>query len=203
MTPDPDRVAERKQTLRPELLAVRRARSQPDRTAARAAVAAHLWPRLLGCTVVCAYLPLPTEPLLPELLDRAHAAGIRVLVPVVTADAPLDWTEYPTPTSSGPFGIAEPTGPRLGAAAVALADVVLVPALAVDVAGHRLGRGGGHYDRSLALLRDHEPGRTRPPTELVAVLFDGELLPSVPVDDHDIAVDAVVTPAGGLHAPGG
>ncbi len=82
-----------------------------------------------------------------------------MLVPVVTGAAPLDWCEYvtrqpPQPTRRGALGIDEPTGPRLGPAAIADADVVLVPALAVDRRGHRLGRGGGHYDRTLALLSE-------------------------------------------------
>ncbi len=196
MTPDADRVADRKQILRHDLLASRRSRAQSDRAAARTAIAEHLWPRLLRCTVVCAYLPLATEPLLPSLLDRLHVAGVRVLVPVVAADAPLDWADYPTQSTGSPFGVAEPAGPHLGAAAITCADVVLVPALAVDRVGHRLGRGGGHYDRSLALLPGSVHGGI---TQLIAVLFDGELLPSVPFDSHDVAVDAVVTPAGGLH----
>ena len=180
----------------------RRARSQPDRSAARTAIAGHLWPRLLRCAVVCAYLPLPTEPLPPSLLDRLSAAGVQVLVPVVAADAPLDWTNYPTQTRSGPFGIAEPTGPRRRPAAITGADVVLVPALAADPDGHRLGRGGGHYDRTLALLPVRTSGAART-TELIAVLFDEELLPRVPFGSHDVAVDAVVTPSGGLHSLSG
>ena len=211
MTTDHDQVAARKQLLRRRLLDIRRARTEPERAAARTAIADQLWPRLLRCTTVCAYLPLTTEPLSLSLLDRLAAAGIRVLVPIVATDAPLDWTDHPSPTRSGAFGIAEPIGPRLGADAVTEADVVLVPALAVDGRGHRLGRGGGHYDRSLALL---PPGGSLPSagpsstaghrrSELIAVLFDDELLPSVPVDDHDIAVDAVVSPALGVRSRGG
>ena len=201
---DADQVAADKESLRRQLLAGRRARSRPDRASARTAIAAHLWPHLLRCGVVCAYLPLATEPLAPSLLDRLTAAGVRVLVPMVAADAPLDWTDHPAPTTSGPFGIAEPAGPRLGPDAVTTADVVLVPALAVDREGHRLGRGGGHYDRSLALLAPAGPGAAGTKrNELIAVLFDGELLPSVPFDTHDIAVEAVVTPAAGLRGPAG
>ena len=196
--PDAEQVATDKQALRRHLLAGRRARSEPDRTAARVAIDTHLWPHLLRRRVVCAYLPLPTEPLPPALLDRLTAAGVRVLVPVVAADGPLDWTDYPAPTTSGPFGIAEPVGRRLGASAVIGADVVLIPALAVDPAGHRLGRGGGHYDRSLALLPVDPVGTGVQKAELIAVLFDDELSPAVPFDGHDITVDAVVTPDGGL-----
>src|SRR5439155_17399887 len=107
---------------------------------------------LAGAAVVCGYLPLATEPLTTALLDRLVAAGTTVLVPVVTADAPLDWCRYPGPTTTSPFGIQEPTGTRLGPAKIRSADAVLLPALAVDATGARLGRGGGHYDRTLALL---------------------------------------------------
>lgn len=196
--PNADQVAVLKQSVRQPLLAGRRERSQPDLAAARTAIAAHLRPRLLRCAVVCAYLPLPTEPLAIALLDELHAAGVQVLVPIVSPDAPLDWTRYPTPASTGPFGVAEPTGPRQGPEAVTRAGVVLVPALSVDTAGHRLGRGGGHYDRTLALPAADGPGTATGRPELIAVLFDGELVPSVPFDAHDIRVDAGVTPTGGL-----
>lgn len=196
MMSDADRVAALKESLRGDLLTSRRARSEPDRVAARTAIAAHLWPRLRHCDIVCAYLPLATEPLPRSLLDRLHVVGVRVLVPVVAADAPLDWTAYPIPVEPGAFGVAAPTGPRWGADAVTRADVVLVPALAVDDGGRRLGRGGGHYDRSLALLTVATPVRV---PELIAVLFDGELRPELPFDDHDVAVDALVSPTGGLH----
>jgi 5-formyltetrahydrofolate cyclo-ligase len=73
--------------------------------------------------------------------------------------------------------------------------VVLVPALAVDAEGHRLGRGGGHYDRSLALRPDRGASGAG---ALIAVLFDGERVPILPFDAHDVAVDAVVTPTGGV-----
>ncbi|SDO35305.1 5-formyltetrahydrofolate cyclo-ligase [Nakamurella panacisegetis] len=192
MTQDPASVAAGKSALRRPLLAARARRAPEDRAAAAAANTAHLLTALRGARIVCAYLPLPTEPLEAALLDLLVERGVSVLVPVVRADAPLDWCRHPAPTGPGAFGIAEPAGPRLGPTAVAGADAVLVPALAVDRAGRRLGRGGGHYDRTLALLRDVRP-------ELVGVLFDGELLEHVPADRHDIAVTSVVTPAGGWH----
>ena len=81
----------------------------------------------------------------------------------------------------------EPGGPRLGKGAIATADVVIVPALAVDPRGGRLGQGGGSYDRALA--------RTRDGTLVVALLHDDELLAeAVPTAGHDRPVGAVVTP---------
>jgi 5-formyltetrahydrofolate cyclo-ligase len=76
--------------------------------------------------------------------------------------------------------------------AVARADAVLVPALAVDQAGHRLGRGGGSYDRALA--------RVGPLIPLIALLYDDELVDRLPVASHDVPVRAVVRPASGITA---
>jgi 5-formyltetrahydrofolate cyclo-ligase len=75
-------------------------------------------------------------------------------------------------------------------AAVARADAVLVPALAVDRAGNRLGRGGGSYDRALA--------RVGPLIPLIALLYDDELVDRVPVEGHDLPVRAVVRPGHGI-----
>jgi 5-formyltetrahydrofolate cyclo-ligase len=80
-------------------------------------------------------------------------------------------------------------GPRLGAAAVGTADVVIVPALAVSRDGQRLGRGGGYYDRALLLAR--------PDAVVVAVVFDEELVDELPTEAHDRRVAVVVTPSGG------
>ncbi len=183
--------AEAKTELRNRLIEFRRQRSDADRAEAAKANGRQLRELLDGAAVVCGYLPLPSEPLSVALLDALVAAGTSVLVPVVAENAPLDWCRYPAPTSPGRFGIAEPDGPRLGPSAVRSATAVLVPALAVDGFGSRLGRGGGHYDRTLALLH---PDRV----QLVAVLFDGEIVSGIPTGPHDVPVTAAVTPTGGI-----
>ena len=85
------------------------------------------------------------------LLRDLAAAGKRVILPVLLPDGDLDWAVYAGDDSLAParLGLLEPTGPRLGVDAVATADVVLVPGLAVSTTGDRLGRGGGSYDRAL------------------------------------------------------
>lgn len=195
-TPTPgDDVADAKTQVRRRLAAGRRERPAAERDAARAAIAGHLTAVLSSCRRVAAYLPLSTEPLPPTFAADLAAAGVTVLLPIVTGASPLDWALADGPVTTGSRGISEPTGPRLGPEAVATCDVVLVPALAVDHAGGRLGRGGGHYDRTLAPL----PARRadgRP--WLVAVVFDDEFLDRVPTDALDRPVDAVVTPSGGL-----
>ncbi|GID94369.1 hypothetical protein Adi01nite_37810 [Amorphoplanes digitatis] len=130
--------------------------------------------------------PEPGGPDLPEAL-----AG-RLILPVLLPDNDLDWVRYEGPDSlrPGPRGLREPIGPRLGPEAVAQASLLVVPALAVDRSGLRLGRGGGSYDRALARAAD---------AYSVALLHDGEFLPSVPAEPHDRRVRAVITPAEGLN----
>ena len=194
-----DEISAAKTRLRTRLIESRRGRSETARQAARAANDAHLLAALADVTCVAAYLPLPTEPLGLRLLDQL-ASSIRVLVPVVTEAAPLDWCEYPGPVRRGAWGSDEPVGPRLGPDTIAAADVVLVPALAVDPRGHRLGRGGGHYDRTLDLRARLLAGGSA--GQLIGVIYDDELVPSVPFDGLDQPVSAVVRPTTGLRAVG-
>lgn len=129
-----------------------------------------------GWTAVAAYLPLRTEPGSHELLDALVRRGIRVLVPVTLPDHDLDWVQLPGDVP-------------LGRNAIAAADAVLVPALAVGADGTRLGRGGGSYDRALARVPAGVP--------IAALLYDGEVLVQVPGEAWDLPVTAVVTPSGG------
>src|SRR3954451_8853388 len=103
-------------------------------------------------STIAAYVPIDTEPGGPDLpaLLAVHA---RVLLPVLLADNDLDWALYEGELVAGPRGVLQPPGPRLGADAVRSADLVIVPALAVDARGMRMGRGGGSYDRVLARFR--------------------------------------------------
>ena len=188
-------VDDAKSRLRAELISRRRNRSAADLLVARAAITGHLLDSLAGLTCVAGYLPLRTEPL-DDLALTQLAATARVLVPAVTGAAPLDWSEYPGPVRRAALGVDEPAGPRLGADAIGAAEAILVPALAVDRYGNRLGRGGGHYDRTLALLATVR-GTAELPAR-IAVVFDDELLDEVPAGPLDQPVSAVLTPSGGL-----
>lgn len=143
---------------------------------------------------VCCYVPFGSEPGSIALLDLLRDRGARVLLPVVPAErGPLDWAEYTGTTSlvKGPLrGLLEPAGARLGPSAIGAADLVLVPALAVDHRGVRLGKGAGYYDRSLPLAG--------PSTALVAVVRDAELVERLPDEPHDERVTAVLTPGKGV-----
>ncbi len=142
-----------------------------------------------GVDVVTGYVPLPGEPGGPELPDALAEVCGHLLLPVLRPDNDLDWARYDGTLVPGARGLREPDGPRLGPDAIATARLVLVPAVAVDRRGVRLGRGGGSYDRALS--------RVAPGTLVVAVLYDGELLDVLPEQPHDRRVSAVVTPSSG------
>jgi 5-formyltetrahydrofolate cyclo-ligase len=196
-----------KKAIRSHLLAARAALPAETLAESAAAVARHLT-RLLNDTpptrnhaVIAAYVPFGHEPGgdLPELLARLLPTAT-VLLPVVLADRDLDWAAYQPGELTGPAvptvdggerrvsALREPVGSRLGRAAIERAGLVIVPALAVDRHGNRLGRGGGSYDRALA--------RIAPDALTVALLHDGELLDELPAEKHDRPVRLVITPAG-------
>ncbi|MEV0190407.1 5-formyltetrahydrofolate cyclo-ligase [Kitasatospora purpeofusca] len=146
-----------------------------------------------AAATVAAYVSVGTEPGTRPLLDALRARGLRVLLPVLLADNDLDWAEYAGTAALAPAGrgLLEPVGGRLGPEAVTGAGLVLLPGLAVDRRGLRLGRGGGSYDRVLARL---ERAGARP--VLAVLLYEHELLERVPAEPHDRPVDLAVTPSG-------
>ncbi|WP_078957718.1 5-formyltetrahydrofolate cyclo-ligase [Streptomyces glaucescens] len=188
-----------KRALRRDLIAVRSRLTADDVREYEAALAerAGELPELAGARTVAAYVSVGSEPGTRALLDALRARGVRVLLPVLLPDNDLDWGEYAGPDSLAPvrhggrMTLLEPSGVRLGADAVTTADVVLLPGLAVDARGMRLGRGGGSYDRVLARLE-----RTGARAALVVLLYDTEVVERVPAQAHDRPVHAVVTPSG-------
>ncbi|WP_104526312.1 5-formyltetrahydrofolate cyclo-ligase [Blastococcus atacamensis] len=188
---DPGNPALAKTALRERLLSRRRARPAAERAAAADAVAAALVGSLGGRGgTLAAFVPDPEEPGHGRLPEALRELGARLLLPVIPSSGRvLDWAEHTGELEVGRYGLSQPVGPRLGATALSSADTVVVPALAVDESGIRLGRGGGYYDRALAYAR--------PDAVLVTVVFDDERLDELPREVHDRPVDAVVTPSGG------
>jgi 5-formyltetrahydrofolate cyclo-ligase len=183
--------------VRRAVLARRHALPAPARAAAAARVQAALTAlvRRTRPAQVTAYVPIGSEPGGPDLPDAllaAMPASAVLLLPVLLPDLDLDWGRYTGREAlvAAGRGLRQPPGDRWGVEAVATADLVVVPALAVDWYGIRLGRGGGSYDRALA--------RVAGDALTVALLHDGELVDRLPVDPHDRPVRAVVTPDGGL-----
>jgi 5-formyltetrahydrofolate cyclo-ligase len=195
-----------KAALRSRLLAARTALSPEQRQDAARALARHaltLLPtsRLTSqyAEVVAGYVSMGAEPGTRALLDALRTRGARVLLPILLPDNDLDWGEYQGPERlhRAGRGLLEPDGDRLGPEAVRTAGLVLLPGLAVDRRGVRLGRGGGSYDRVLARLsRGVGPSAGAAAPRLATLLYDGELLEGVPAEAHDRAVDAAVTPSG-------
>lgn len=187
-----------KSALRTRLLAERRALAAQEREQTARALAGHAGELAAPGATVAAYVSVGAEPGTRPLLDALLARGVRVLLPVLLADNDLDWAAYEGPQALAPAGrgLLEPVGGRLGPEAVTTASLVLLPGLAVDRRGLRLGRGGGSYDRVLARL-----GRAGARPLLAVLLYEHELLESVPAEPHDLPVDVALTPSG-LHRLG-
>jgi 5-formyltetrahydrofolate cyclo-ligase len=188
------RLAERKSLLRKGLITARASLSPAGRAAAGRSLrdAVMALPEAGMAGTIAAYLSVGTEPQTCGLVFALWKRGGYVLLPVLRGDNDLDWASYEGPDSlaPGPRGLLEPVETRRGTGAIASADLVIVPALAADRRGHRLGRGGGSYDRALA--------RVGAAVLTVALLYDGELVDEVPAGAHDQRVRAVAQPEGGI-----
>lgn len=140
-------------------------------------------PRLAEARIVLLYSALPDEvPTLP-LLNRLTTEGKTVLLPRVVSDTDMELRRYtgPNDLEPGAFGIMEPTGELF--TDYDLIDVAVVPGMAFDREGHRLGRGKGYYDRFLAQL---------PHIYKIGICFPFQLVDKVPADAHDMLMDEVV-----------
>jgi 5-formyltetrahydrofolate cyclo-ligase len=180
--------------MRQRLVAARAAMSDSERTAAGRLIRDQVleMPEVSAAGTVAAYYSVGTEPATHSLVFALWKRGSYVVLPVLLPDGDLDWASYEGPESlaPGPRGLLQPVEPVRGSDTVARADVVLVPALAVDVGGNRLGRGGGSYDRALARVGGQVP--------TIGLIYDGELVPSVPAEPHDRRVRAVARPSHGI-----
>ncbi len=147
---------------------------------------------------VALYVALGTEPQTGDLIAWLLSEDKEVLLPILHPDNDLGWGLAPvgatTATEAGTggwvagrLGLVEPPV-DLGIAAIATADLVICPAVAVGRDGLRLGRGGGSYDRALARVPAGVP--------IWAAVYDNEILDNVPVDPHDRSVQAALTPTG-------
>jgi 5-formyltetrahydrofolate cyclo-ligase len=187
-----------KSALRERLLAARRVVADEVRADEARALIEHLGPVVTSGSTVCAYVPMDAEPGSIEMLEMLRRRAGRVLLPVTRTSGDeiplaLRWGEYrPGRLVAARFGLLEPPEPSLPPSALAQARLVLVPALAVDRRGVRLGRGRGFYDRSL-VHRD-------PQARLIGVVRDEEFVDELPVEPHDVPMTHVLTPVGGLIA---
>jgi 5-formyltetrahydrofolate cyclo-ligase len=173
--------------LRAATLARRDALSGRQRMAAAQAIALRGLPiEIMPGAVVAGYSPIRSEIDPAPLMQELAARGMRLALPVITArDSPLGFRLWAANDKllRGPLGILEPSPD----AAEIVPDIVLVPLAAFDRLGHRIGYGAGHYDRTLARLRDSK--------KIIAIglAFAVQEIETIPALPHDVALDYVLT----------
>lgn len=174
---------EEKKLMRREIRARKSMLSEEDKAAAAAMAAARIeaLPEYSAAHTVLAYSSMPDELPTSAILDNA-LAGKTVVLPVVNGDS-LELRRYePEHMRAGYKGILEPSDE---AAAVSPSDIdlAIIPGMAFDAEGHRLGRGGGFYDRLIPQL--HCP--------LIGIGFACQMVSKVPVEHFDLPVDIVIS----------
>jgi 5-formyltetrahydrofolate cyclo-ligase len=145
--------------------------------------------------IIAGYMPMRSEIDPRLLMDRLAAAGSVLCLPDVVAEGtPLEFRRWSPddPLNSGRFGISVPAPD----ADILVPDVVLVPMLAFDRGGHRIGYGGGYYDRTIARLRDEGD------VLAVGLAFAGHVRDDLPVEPHDMRLDWIVTESATLPVTG-
>ncbi|MFD5226680.1 5-formyltetrahydrofolate cyclo-ligase [Microbacterium sp. NPDC058342] len=186
----PTEAEQQKRALRAELRERRQLLSDAQRETAAAGIAAQLDDliRAHDARSVSCFLSTTTEPGTRDFVREAVLRGIRVLLPITRADGLLDWAvaDETGETAEGMFGLPEPTGEVLGPIAVGDVDLMIIPAAAVDRAGTRLGWGRGFFDKTIGSMQGCPP--------VYAVIYDSEVLDSLPREVHDQPVDGIVTP---------
>lgn len=195
VTDDPQQAAEtaaRKASLRRTVRAARDGLSQQARVAASAAVSGRLdvLPDVRRARTLLLYASFGSEVDVTAVATAARARGTIVCFPRVMGDQLIAVAATPLALRPGYRGIGEPEG---AARPLDELDVVVLPGIAFDLVGGRLGQGGGHYDRLLARLPSH--------TVRIGAAHSCQLVPRVPQQLHDQPVDLVVTDRG-VHTTG-
>ena len=181
---------QQKRALRADLRERRQLLSPAQRDAAAAGITEQLDALVAthSATSVSCYLSSTAEPGTWAFVQSAVKRGIRVLLPITRADGLLDWAvaDDSGQIAEGLFGLPEPTGEVLGPIAVNDVDLMIIPAAAVDATGTRLGWGRGYFDKTIGSMEGCPP--------VFAVVYDSEVLESLPRELHDQPVNGVVTP---------
>ena len=140
-------------------------------------------PRIVSAQAILLYHALPDEVPTKDLLDELVAQHKSVLLPRVVSDTEMELRQYTSPAdlTTGAFGIMEPVGEVYDS--FSAIDVVVVPGMAFDRSGHRLGRGRGYYDRFLSRI---------PTIYKIGVCFPWQIVDEVPTDSHDVLMDEVI-----------
>ena len=176
-----------KAELRKQIRQSRSTRTAQELAQVNRALATHNWDTLLKGSVIACYCAMENEPGTDLLIEELKNLGLSVFLPIISNNGSLQWGLATTNMVTNEFGIAEPTNPIQPTPEF---SSVIMPAMAVGRDGSRLGRGGGYYDRWLETLptsAEHGPLR-------IAVVFDNEVLQTLPVEKHDQRIDVIVTP---------
>jgi 5-formyltetrahydrofolate cyclo-ligase len=180
-----DSIEEKKRALRAQVRLRMPRPGSPEQVAASVAAQARLAASSIvaKARLIALYRALPSECGTAALAAQLEAMGCGVCYPVVSPDnRALAFRRSAGVFVAGALGIEEPTGSAVRLEEI---DVIVVPAIAVDQRGGRIGRGRGHYDATLALCR----------ASSIALVFEAQLVPDVPLGEHDRPVGAVCTEA--------
>jgi 5-formyltetrahydrofolate cyclo-ligase len=179
--------ATNKTELRQQALARRDALPAAERQQAAETIAARAFPVAIAPgTIVAGFMPMKSEINPLPLLRALAGAGARLALPVVAGPGkPLimrAWA-FGAPLMAGVWGIRQPEP----AAPAVSPDILIVPLLAFDRAGHRVGYGAGYYDRTIAALRAAQP------VLAIGLAFAAQEIAAVPATPHDAPLDLVLT----------
>jgi 5-formyltetrahydrofolate cyclo-ligase len=180
-------VSEAKKALRAQILAARSTNlsRQTSHLFAESLLALSLQQNLkrIGC-----YLSFGSEPAADSFIELAKAEGIEIACPRIESDGRMVMAVLESETKPSELGFREPTGKVVESKDL---ELIVIPALAIDHKGQRLGRGAGYFDRYL----EQYQGRT------VGLVYDAEFLPEVPSETHDLPVSQVVTQSRTISIP--
>jgi 5-formyltetrahydrofolate cyclo-ligase len=175
-----------KAALRQQAIAHRDALPPRERQQAAEIIAAHEFPRAVAGMIVSGFMPLKSEISPLPLMRKVAAAGAQLALPVVAGRGkPLIMRAYAfgDELAAGQWGIRQPKPEALEVAP----DILIVPLLAFDRAGHRLGYGAGYYDMTISSLR------SRKPVTAIGIAFATQEIDAVPITARDARLDLVLT----------
>lgn len=139
---------------------------------------------------VAIYMSLPEEPPTEKLIAEVRKLGRNVWLPRISG-TDLLWVKNPESFNTGPYDILEPVGDAVFAKELTQLGAIVLPGLAVDVKGTRLGKGKGFYDRVLVQLNEN--------VKKIVLLFDSEFILEIPKEAHDQPVHTIATPYRSIH----
>lgn len=179
----------KKEAIRKEVLAKQAGLSKAERKRKSSRISAKLFssPEFKRANVIMFYVSKEGEVDTSEMIKAALKSGKEVLVPVTLRKKrkliPSRLIDYDKELGPGPYGIPQPKAEYIRPVEPERIDMVIVPGVAFDKSGNRLGRGAGYYDRFLARVPKEVPK--------IGLAFDFQVFPSLPKSYHDLPVDKV------------